>query len=114
MDFVKNGRGEKYAGYIIAVIAAGLSLFQIYTSVFGSLLAYKQRLIHLTAELALAYLLFNRKGKQKEKRFSFSAFLILVVLLGSVIYIFANYSTIAYRIGNPSNIDLVIGLIYVI
>lgn len=108
-----NGK-EKVIFYIITFVAVGLSLFQIYTSIFGTLLGYKQRMIHLTAELILAYLLYNRKGKERDKGFPLAAILVSLILLGSIIYVFANYSTIALRIGNPQAMDLMIGVIYIV
>lgn len=108
-----NGK-EKIVFYVITFVAVGLALFQIYTSIFGTLLGYKQRMIHLTAELILAYLIYNRKGKEREKRFSVTAILVSLILLGSISYVFANYSTIASRIGNPQTMDLIIGVIYIV
>ncbi len=109
---VKNR--DAWISKLITLIAVAISLFQIYTSVFGTLLGYKQRMIHLTAELILAYLIYNWRGKTREKLFSISSLLIGITLFASMIYVFANYSTIAHRIGNPTMLDLIIGFIYII
>lgn len=110
----KENVKENAVFYIVAAVAIGLSLFQIYTAIFGTLLGYKQRLIHLTAELILAFLIYDRMGKERKKKFSASALTVSLVLLVSIVYVFANYSTIALRIGNPGTMDLVIGVIYVL
>ena len=110
----KGNVRESAAGYLIAAVAIGISLFQIYTSIFGTLLGYKQRMIHLTAELVLAYLIYDWRGKTRKKKFSVPAILVSVILLASITYVFANYSTIARRIGNPGIMDLIIGVIYII
>lgn len=110
----KGNVRESAAGYLIAAVAIGISLFQIYTSIFGTLLGYKQRMIHLTAELVLAYLIYDWRGKTRKKKFSVPAILVSVILLASITYVFANYSTIARRIGNPGTMDLIIGVIYII
>jgi len=110
----KGNVRESAAGYLIAAVAIGISLFQIYTSIFGTLLGYKQRMIHLTAEPVLAYLIYDWRGKTRKKKFSVPAILVSVILLASITYVFANYSTIARRIGNPGTMDLIIGVIYII
>lgn len=110
----KGNARESAVGYMIAAVAIGISLFQIYTSIFGTLLGYKQRMIHLTAELILAYLIYDWRGKERKKRFSAAALLVSGLLLASIIYVFANYSTIALRIGNPGTMDLIIGVTYIV
>lgn len=114
MSEEKSDIRDRRIEYLITAVAIGLSLFQIYTSIFGTLLGYKQRIIHLTAILILTYLLYDRRGKGRKKKCSLTALLITLILIASISYIFANYSTIALRIGNPNTVDLIIGVIYII
>lgn len=49
---------------IIAIAAVGLSVFQLYTSIFGSLDAIIQRSIHLGTALFMIFLIYTYKGKR--------------------------------------------------
>ncbi|MBI4634125.1 MAG: TRAP transporter fused permease subunit [Deltaproteobacteria bacterium] len=61
---------ERHKGYrgIIAVIAVALVLFQLYTGLFGSLEALKQRAIHLGFGLALVFLVFPTARNKDDKK----------------------------------------------
>ncbi|MBD2843811.1 TRAP transporter permease [Paenibacillus sp. IB182496] len=57
---------NRVIGRGIAILAAGMSIFHLYTGIFGSLEAFLQRSIHLTLALPLAFLLYPlRKGRQE-------------------------------------------------
>lgn len=114
--FLGEGKDKQYRVTLclIAVIAITISLFIIYTSLFGSLLAHKQRMIHLFAEMAIAYLLYQSNGKQRERGVSYLGVAITVFLLATLIYTFVNYDTMIYRVGNPTTVDIIIGIILMV
>ncbi len=96
------------------MVAVGLSLFHLYTSAFGALLAHKQRLLHLTGEMFLTFLLFRlrpKSGHQKVAGYDW-----ILALIGPVIlcYVWWNYQTMIWRVGNPTRIDVVVGSIYLV
>jgi len=49
---------------VISVVAISMSVFQFYTSGFGSLLALKQRAVHLAFALSLTFLIYPRSTKE--------------------------------------------------
>lgn len=114
--FGGEGKDKRYRVTLclVAIIAITISLFTLYTSLFGSLLAHKQRMIHLFAEMAIAYLLYQCNGKQREQGVSYLGVIITVFLLSTLIYTFINYDTMIYRIGNPTTVDIIIGIILMI
>ena len=60
-QFDTEARNRSLIGWqalIITVIAVSMSLFHLYTSGFGLLLAMKQRAIHLAFVLVLVFLLY--------------------------------------------------------
>ncbi|WP_102348686.1 TRAP transporter permease [Bacillus sp. Marseille-P3661] len=93
------------ARILVAVVAIGLSLFHIYTGVFGSLEAYMQRIIHLALGLSLLYLTIlipqNNNGAVDSTTTPRSILgyiynryvpvLLLIILVLSQIYLILNY-----------------------
>lgn len=52
---------------VVAVVAVGLSLFQLYTAGIGTLNLFYQRSIHLAFMLTLAFLLFPAFGRRRKR-----------------------------------------------
>jgi len=105
---------HKIATLAVAITAVSISLFQLYTSAFGVMPAYQQRMVHMTAEMILAFLLYNAKRKKQKDHLSIFGYIIPVLLLSILIYTMANYSSIVWRVGNPQTIDVIIGLVYLV
>ena len=69
--FDAESRYRKYTGFwakAVSVIAIGMSLFHLYTAGFGTLMAMKQRGIHLAFLMALAFLLYPATSKSPKDR----------------------------------------------
>lgn len=111
---------EKYRQFtgkwalLITVLAITLSLFHLYTSGFGLLLAIKQRAFHLMMIIPLAFLLYPfKKDKHSEKP---SILDIVFSIAGIVVtsYIIINLETLAFRAGRYTTLDLVLGAILIL
>jgi TRAP transporter 4TM/12TM fusion protein len=98
--------------WIVFAIAAGMSLFQLYTAGFGLLNPHVQRSIHLAFILVLTFLLFpfRRKGRKEgaaSAAVSVPWYDVLLAAAGAVagMYIFWDYQAIVLRAGIPSTTD---------
>ena len=103
--------------FIISVIAISMSAFQFYTGGFGSLFGLYQRAIHLAFTLCLIFLIYPGTKKSfdinKEK---IPWYDVILALLGPVVclYIVVFFKQIAIRVGLPSTMDLVVGVLAII
>lgn len=73
-------------------VAVALAIFQIYTSLFGSLDAYMQRVVHLLLGLLLTFLVYYVKGGRYARFIN-----IIITLIGTLLslgYILVNYNYI--------------------
>ncbi|HSE14729.1 MAG TPA: TRAP transporter permease, partial [Candidatus Deferrimicrobium sp.] len=101
--------------WIVFAIAAGMSLFQLYTAGFGLLNPHVQRSVHLAFILVLTFLLFPfRRGGRKEGAASAAVPVpwhdVLLAAAGAAagLYIFWDYQAIVLRAGIPSTTDYVL------
>ena len=92
---------------IITVLAISLGIFQLYTAQFGTLTGIKQRAVHLTVVLVLAFLIRARK-KNKILNIGFAA---LSAFAGG--YIFIVERELSLRVGVVYKIDVVFGVIMI-
>lgn len=106
---------EKYRQFtgkwalLISIMAITLSLFHIYTSGFGLLLALKQRAFHLMIIIPLAFLLYPFKNDRRSKK---PSILDIIFSLAGVIvtsYIILNLEVLALRAGRSTSLDLILG-----
>mgnify|MGYP006278232497 FL=1 len=99
---------------LITIIAISLSLFHLYTSGFGVLLALKQRAVHLLFIFPLTFLLYPFSRNKKDRNPTILD--ITFALLGLVpsIYILFNYKALALRAGAYKTTDIVLGAIIIL
>ncbi|MCK9444696.1 MAG: TRAP transporter permease [Tissierellaceae bacterium] len=97
------------AGKITTVIAIIMSVFQLYTAGFGTLLSVKQRALHIIFAFALGFLLYpgGKKSKRDKASILDYIFIILVVIVFGYLFIFVN--EIANKGGSTTPIDLLFG-----
>lgn len=111
-----ESRFRKFKGQwalLITVIAVAMSLFHLYTSGFGTLMAMKQRSVHLTFLLVLTFLLYRGSGKAPHLRPSFVDFIWLTLSAVSSMYIFFAFDAFSIR-GTAVTMDYIMGGILVI
>ncbi len=79
---------------IAAIVAIALAVFQIYTALFGSLDALKQRAIHLGLGLILIFLVYGAKEKIAVKSPSFLNWICIGLSITAISYLLARYEWI--------------------
>ncbi len=92
-------------------IALGFSGFQLYTAFFGVLTSTLQRSIHLTFAIALCFLFYPFSRRAARKGISPLDLLLALVAAGAVAYVSLFYEELVRRIGDPTSLDLVMGVL---
>jgi len=96
--------------HITFLLAIAFSCFQLYTAFFGVLTSTLQRSIHLTFAITLCFLFYPFSKKSKRKTIPFFDFLFVVLAGASVIYVTLFYEDLVKRIGDPTGLDLAMGV----
>jgi TRAP transporter 4TM/12TM fusion protein len=102
--------------WIVFAVAAGMSIFQLYTAGFGLLNPHEQRSVHLAFILVLTFLLFPflpGGGKAEGERgtpASVPWYDLFLAAAGAAVglYILFDYQELVLRAGMPSTADLVL------
>ena len=110
---------RKLTGIVAWIAMLGLlafSLFQVYTSVFGVLTAQLQRSIHLGFALALIFLLFPARKRDRGKKHHV-AWYDFILAAGSVLvgaYWPVMINELVNRVGRLTDLDFFIGLLAIV
>ncbi len=116
-QFDTEARNRSLIGWqalIITVIAVSMSLFHLYTSGFGLLLAMKQRAIHLAFVLVLVFLLYPFSDKCSRKDIPWYDYILAILGAGVTLYMVFNFEQMVYRAGLPTQTDLIVGFIGIV
>lgn len=97
---------------ITSALCLALSLFTLYTALFGSMTPVLQRGIHLVIVGALIYLLYPSKSLGKISRFT--DVVLSCSMIGAGAYLYYAYQTINERIGFLDQWDLLFGSAFVL
>jgi len=103
--------------WLVMAVAAGWSIFQLYTAGFGVLFAIPQRSIHAAFLCVLVFFLFPASSKLKTDPRNPNLFFdripaILTVL--SLFYLLWNLHEILNRAGMPTQADIFFGAIFIV
>jgi TRAP transporter 4TM/12TM fusion protein len=113
-----ESRFRKYVGpmaLVVAVIAIGMSIFQLYTSGFGLLESIRQRSMHLSFLLALVFLLYPARMKTSKRNMpTLIDFIWLILGLIPPLYLFFTIEEIQLNGGILEGIDYIVGAIGII
>nr|WP_263328562.1 TRAP transporter permease [Neobacillus sp. Marseille-Q6967] len=106
---------RKLKGFFGWIAFAGLlafSLFHLYTGIFGMLTAQLQRSIHLGFALALIFLLFPARKKNRGKEIKVAWYDIILAIISVVVgaYWPVLIDDLVLRAGNVTQIDFYVGL----
>lgn len=105
--------GKPYS-LIVAVIAIAMSLFHLYTGGFGTLLAVKQRSLHLIFTMVLGFMLYPAFGKSKKDRPTWLDLLFILLAVTVFGYLFMNVEAIVLKGGKLTQTDLYFGIIAIL
>jgi TRAP transporter 4TM/12TM fusion protein len=106
---------RKLQGIARWIAFAGLlafSLFHVYTGIFGMLTAQLQRTIHLGFALALIFLLFPARKKNRGKEYKVAWYDIILAIISVVVgaYWPVMIDDLVLRTGNITQVDFFVGL----
>lgn len=112
------------ATWIVSVLLVSLSIFHYYTAGFGLLRESTHRGVHLAFVLSLIFLVFgfNKRAYKREPKSTWFSpggiplfdWLIALLLALTVLYIPYIFEELAFKVGNPDKIDVVMGTILLI
>jgi TRAP transporter 4TM/12TM fusion protein len=99
-------------GIIITVLSVSIAVFHIITSVMGPIDMIRQRSLHLTV---IAIICFLVSGEKMEKKvFKYISYLLAVAVAIGGFYVFMEGNAMQFRAGAPNQLDLVIGIVYIL
>jgi len=96
-------------GFVLRWLAIGMSLFQLYTGLFGELPGYQQLSVHLAFAMVLCFLYFPASKKSPRNRLSIPDIILAVFGGVTAIYVFANYNHWVLAQGDAAIYDIIIG-----
>jgi TRAP transporter 4TM/12TM fusion protein len=96
-------------GLIISIIAITMSCFHLYTSFAGTLLAVKQRAVHLCFVMVLAFMMYPATKKASKTKIPWYDYLLSALGLTVFGYLIVNFEGIIAKGGTPETIDLIFG-----
>lgn len=101
---------------VVRWLAIGMSLYQLYTAIFGVLPAQLQRTWHLGFALALIFLLYPSRKRRPGAFVSMDWVDVVLALLGAGVnlYWIINYQDILMRAGDPTKLDLIVGALAIL
>ena len=103
-----------FAGKLVLFLAVAMSIFHLYTAAHGTLLAMKQRSLHMIFAFALGFLLYPGSEKSKKDKVSILDWIFVVVSIVVWGYIFLNVEAIALKGGKLSQMDMILGSIAIL
>ena len=86
-------------GAVAAGVAVGLSLFQLYTAGTGPLEALKQRSLHLTCIMVLAFLLYPATSRSDRRKPAALDWVLACASVATIGYLFYNFKGLVLRNG---------------
>ncbi|OFN39543.1 C4-dicarboxylate ABC transporter permease [Corynebacterium sp. HMSC072G08] len=99
---------------IVTVFAVAVSLYHMYTAYFGAPPLLEHRSLHVAVILSLAFALYPPLKKATREKIPFYDWILIAASLATTVYIFMDYDSIVRRAGNPTQLDLVFGVILIV
>ncbi len=101
-------------GMGVAAVAISMSIFQFYTAGISPLTAFLQRSIHLGLGVALAFLYVPPLKRLPKDKLPWYDIVLATLGMGAFAYKVVFYHELVYRVGAPSTVDLIVGVIAII
>jgi TRAP transporter 4TM/12TM fusion protein len=112
------------AAWIVSILLVSLSAFHYYTAGFGLLRESTHRGVHLAFVLSLIFLVFgfNKSAYNRTPKSTWLApggvplfdWIVAIALALTVLYIPYIFEDLAFKVGNPSTLDVVMGTILMV
>jgi TRAP transporter 4TM/12TM fusion protein len=96
------------------LIAIGMTCFQMYTAFFGVLTSTLQRSVHLSFAITLCFLFYPFSKRSKRKTIPAVDFVLAALACAVTIYVTVFYEQLVQRIGDPTTVDLVTGVLTIV
>jgi len=95
--------------FIVTIAAIAMSVFHLYTAAFGTLLAVKQRALHLVFVMAIGFMIYPATSKASKKKVPFYDY--ILAILGIIVfgYLIVNFDANIAKGGQANTIDLILG-----
>lgn len=101
-------------GKIITGILLCLTLFQLYSSVMGTIPPQLVRMTHLSFVIPLSYWLYPATEKGSRNKMNYIDLLLGFVYIGVALYYILNYKDLVRRSGAYTQLDVIVGAIAVV
>ncbi len=105
---------EGYWFIPILVASIGLFIFHMYTGWFGAYFSLIQRSIHFMLILIITFSLFARSDKIRRDIIQWYDFIFMGLAIVLCFYILNNIHELVWRAGNPSKVDVILGVILIL
>ena len=116
LEYESGNRIENLPGWtkkITAALALIWAIFQIYTGIMGLFPALIQRAITLSFGLALCFICFKFK-KSDDSKVKIYDWICVFMAFSIPLYIIRTFDTLVTRGGNPTNLDIALGIVLVV
>ncbi|HAS91984.1 MAG TPA: C4-dicarboxylate ABC transporter permease [Clostridiales bacterium] len=91
-----------------------ISIYHIYTSMFGAPATLKHRSLHVSMMLFLSFLMYRFNNKASLKKVPKYDLFLAVLSLGITLYMWVDYPNIISRAGVINNLDMIVGTLLVL
>ena len=98
----------------ITIVAILMSAFHLFTSWHGTLLAMKQRSLHLIFAFTLGFALYPGFKNSSKDKIDIMDWVLMILSIGVWGYIFFNVEAIALKGGQMSTTDMILGVLAVL
>ena len=101
-------------GKITTIIAIAMSVFQVYTAGFGTLLSMKQRALHIIFAFVLGFLLFPAGKKSKRDKASLLDFIFILLVVTVFGYLLMFTTQVSLKGGVYTSVDMLFGVLAIL
>ena len=102
---------NKVTAWIVNGFSLFISLFLLYTAIFGAFDALKQRSLYLLGAMTILFLIYPAFSKSKSKTVPWYDYIFSLVSFLACLYVFVNYVPILARMGISNHTDQVVFVI---
>ncbi|MFB0972552.1 MAG: hypothetical protein QMB54_06175, partial [Neofamilia sp.] len=114
LDTSKLRKLSGKVGLIVSIIAIIMSAFHLWTAWQGTLLAMKQRSLHMILAFTIGFLLYPAHSKEDKTKVNLLDWVFVALSIAVWGYIFFNVEAIALKGGRMSQQDLILGAIAIL